>query len=62
MQTYGGSQRRKKKQGIPQQPCDVRRKRGRLTAGPPLLSFSCVPQPLSCMHNYKIIVLASFFA
>ena len=33
----------KKKQGIPQHPCDVRRIRGRPTAGPPLLSFSCVP-------------------
>ena len=43
MISISGSQRRKKKQGIPRQPCSVRRKRGRPTAGPPLLSFSCVP-------------------
>ena len=43
MNSISGSQRRKKKQGIPRHPCDVRRKRGRPTAGPPLLSFSCVP-------------------
>ena len=60
-----GSQRRKKKQGIPRQQCAVRRKRGRPTAGPPLLSFSCVPlaKPFSkqIKPDYKYAFLLFFY-
>lgn len=54
----GGPQRRKKKQGIPRHPCDSRRKRGCPTAGPPLLSFSCVPPPkIFQMKSYYKFIL-----
>ena len=62
MNSISGSQRRKKNQGIPRQPCVSRRKRGCPTAGSPLISFSCVPHiSLFIIMRNTYIRLAPFF-
>ena len=60
MKGNSGPQRRKKNQGIPRHPCASRRKRGCPTAGPPLISFSCVPHMplLIIMRNPYTNILA----